>query len=538
MTALTGALRVEGRILSASREDRTLEGLLLPYGEEGRTNLGRLTASAGAVTLPADPGSVILNIEHEGRAPIGKAVELTDTPEGIRARFAVAATRAGDDALEEAASGLRSGLSVEIPDPVIRAGQLLAGTLAGAGLVARGAFPSARLVAADAGELPEDEASTAEADEVVTIDGVQYRRVTKTLTETHTEPVENTEPTDNPEAPEPITQEDNKPMTASARAVARTGAAPTNGPLSSVASFTAALAASLTAGTNYGPQGLAAALQDVVPTSTPGIDVPQFVAELWSGKAYERRFIPLFNHADLTSWKVAGWRWKVRPTVDKYAGNKTAIPSNKPTTEPVSVEAQRFAGGHDIDRKFTDFGDEAFLASYLRAMTESYAKVSDLYALAEVLAVAGTMDVGTVPADVAPGLVSIVDGALSILSDVDALPHFAVVSPDLWRGIILTKRDDTLAYLDAAMGLDEGTLSANRFRLIPSGQLSTGQTLVGVRDAVTVHELGGGAPIRVSADNVAQGGIDEALFGYAAVNVHDKRGLRLVDADPATPPKG
>lgn len=145
-------IKIAGRVMTASREDRTITGLLLPYGEEGRTNVGKITASAGSLTIPDPVSDVKLDIEHDLTRPVGRASEIVDTDAGLVATWSIARTRAGDDVLEEAAEGLRTGLSVEVEDPVIRGGALLGGVLTGAGVVVNPAFPSAQLVAADAGE--------------------------------------------------------------------------------------------------------------------------------------------------------------------------------------------------------------------------------------------------------------------------------------------------------------------------------------------------------------------------------------------------
>ncbi|WP_448072336.1 hypothetical protein [Georgenia yuyongxinii] len=147
-------IRTAGTLLIASVDARTLTYRLLPYGEQGRTNVGRVTASKGSVTLPEDPSRLLLNLEHDRKRPVGKGVSIEDTDGGLVATFAIARTRAGDDLLEEAHEGLRAAVSVEIDSPVIRGGKLLAGLLTGAGAVVDPAFPSAQLVAADAGELP------------------------------------------------------------------------------------------------------------------------------------------------------------------------------------------------------------------------------------------------------------------------------------------------------------------------------------------------------------------------------------------------
>ena len=50
-------------MLTADRATRTITAdPLLPYGEEGRTNLGRVTASKGVVTIPPDAKSVIVSV--------------------------------------------------------------------------------------------------------------------------------------------------------------------------------------------------------------------------------------------------------------------------------------------------------------------------------------------------------------------------------------------------------------------------------------------------------------------------------------------
>jgi len=144
-------------MLTANLEDRTIRGLALPYGETGRTNLGRVIASAGSVTIPDDVGSITLNLEHSRTAPVGRATAVEETPEGLVATFRVARTRAGDYLLAEVEEGLRAGLSVELDSPVIRAGRLLSGALSAVAAVVQPAFPSALLTAADAGDVEDDE---------------------------------------------------------------------------------------------------------------------------------------------------------------------------------------------------------------------------------------------------------------------------------------------------------------------------------------------------------------------------------------------
>lgn len=540
-------IKIAGRVMTASREDRTITGLLLPYGEEGRTNVGKITASAGSLTIPDPVSDVKLDIEHDLTRPVGRASEIVDTDAGLVATWSIARTRAGDDVLEEAAEGLRTGLSVEVEDPVIRGGVLLGGVLTGAGVVVNPAFPSAQLVAADAGEYVE----TVVVDSTVVRESEYGTETTTQHIETESVyqaappaeelpdegdqastgdvPDEETEAlaseAEDNEGDEPEKEEEMSESTLTAAATVPTGSlvapkAPKSEP--TLREVTAMMAAAFRSG---GERKMLATLSDVVPANVDEMALPGWLGELWSGVAYQRRFIPLFDQKPLTNYELKGWRWVTKPTVAAYAGNKGDVPSATIATESVTVAAQRLAGAHDIDRKFRDFGETAFFEAYFRAMTESYARLSDLAVLDDVAAAATVVDAGTIPTGVAKGLVFIVDGALEVLDL--GTPSFAVVAKDLYRDILLTQESDALKYLNAALGFDAGTLEGNGFRIVGTDQITAGSVLVGIRDAVTVHELGG-VPIRVEAEDIAKGGIDEGVFGYYAVNVHDAEGLALV----------
>ena len=491
-------VQFEGIVLTADLDARTVTGRILPYGEPGRTSLGLVTASKGAIQLPADLSKIRLNLEHDRKRPIGRLVNVDDQDDGLVGTFSIANTRDGDDYLVEVADGLRPGLSVETENTVIKNGQLVAGQLSWVGGVTVPAFPSALLTAAD--------------------------------TDPESEPEPESEPSEIPPPIESPTQEGETPVnTTTTTPTTDAAQAPATGlfastpptPASDLASLVAAMTGAQSSRT------MLAALADIIPANILGTEQPQAVGELWDGKGFERKIVPLFNHADLTSFKVRGWKWETKPEVAEYAGNKAAIPSNAVATVEKDVDVTRIAGGHDIDRKFVDFKDDEFLTAYFRAMTESYARVSDTMVLADIIGAATAVTRGTVPAGVSAGMTSIVDGTLAVLNATDTMPTFAVVATDLWREIALTRYDDTLAYLSAALNLEEGTVGA--FKIVPSSALTAGSVLVGNRSAATVHELAG-SPIRVEAQNIAQGGVDYGLFGYIAVNVHDAAGLALVTA--------
>jgi len=122
----------------------------------------------------------------------------------------------------------------------------------------------------------------------------------------------------------------------------------------------------------------------------------------------------------------------------------------------------------------------------------------------------------------------IVDGALAIIDT--ALPTFAIVSKDLYRDLLLTRADDVLAYLNMALGLEDGTVSS--FSIVPGDATVPADTvIVGAKPAATIYELPG-VPIRAEALNIANGGVDVGLFGYMAAGFNDDNALAYVSATP------
>ncbi|MFG1899608.1 HK97 family phage prohead protease [Micromonospora carbonacea] len=106
-------------------ERRTIEGLALPYGQTASKYGTKFLFEPGSLKW-SDPGRVKLLRDHDYRQPLGRAVELTDTPRGLKVKFTVAPGPAGDEALALADHGTLDGLSVgvdfdlaadTVPDP-------------------------------------------------------------------------------------------------------------------------------------------------------------------------------------------------------------------------------------------------------------------------------------------------------------------------------------------------------------------------------------------------------------------------------------
>jgi hypothetical protein len=490
---------------------RRIRGLLLPYGELSRPNVSGtepVMFAAGTVTLPADPSIVTLNEGHDQLEPRGRAVSLEDTPEGVVAEFEIARTPEGDALLTRAAAEPRPRLSAELRGLIRKGAEAVASHLRGAAVVPVGAFQSAALFAA-LDEIEEQEETTDEA------------------------PAE-------PETPEAEAEEteEEEDMTAAAATVPAGLNAPGKKEDKTTADGLFAAVAAVKSGSPDAVKAYAggdalfaiSTIQESGPsgrTIYADTSVPNYIGELWKRRAYQQRFVSLLNPGTLTSTRVMGWRWTVEPEVGDYAGNVAEIPSNAVDTEPVYADADRLAGGHKIDRKYLDFNDQGVIASYFDHMTQDVARKLDAKALAAINAAATARDVTAIEAGtgVAVGLSAIVDAALGVIETENA-PAWAIVSPELWRDIILSPKDDVLEYLNAGFGLEEGSLSG--FKLLP-GAVGAGKVVVGAKEAATFYTLGGGAPIRVEGIDPHHGAFDPAVFAYWATLTHNAAAIQSVD---------
>lgn len=507
-------LKAHGRLLSASADSRVLRYLLLPFGETGRTSAGAITASADSVSYPEDVTGLIANMEHDSTRPVAKFVSIEKTDAGLVADLRVAATSAGNDLLVEAAEGLRTGISVEIESPVIRAGALLAGDLTGAGFVTSPAFPSALLTAADTGDLDPSPSGNADSpSDTPAAEALSASEATADDEPTKEEesPVENSL-----SAPADL-------LVASAKNGANQNKDKDGSNTLSLSKFATLVASHHKAGTEH---KLTAALEEIgIGSVYEDITQPQFLGELWDGRSFTPRYAPLVSSAVLTGRKAIGWRFVETPTVGDYAGFPNEVPTSDVSTEPVEINAARLAGGWKLDREFIDFNETAFITSFFRHATDDYSRKLDVKVLnaLSLAASANPVTGGSVPSGMSAGSTKIVDGALALLAD-DVVPTFALIGADLYRGMLLTPKDQVFEYLTQALGLEAGSLQG--FTIVPSAAL-TGRVIVGAREAATLFQLPG-SPIRVSALDVAHAGTDEALYGYYALLMSNKGLVEVV----------
>lgn len=92
---------------------RTITGLAVPYGPVAASGASKWRFQQGALSW-SDTSRVKLLVDHDYSQAVGKATDLTDTPEGLRATFSVMRGEEGDKVLAKAADGVLDGLSVGV----------------------------------------------------------------------------------------------------------------------------------------------------------------------------------------------------------------------------------------------------------------------------------------------------------------------------------------------------------------------------------------------------------------------------------------
>lgn len=324
---------------------------------------------------------------------------------------------------------------------------------------------------------------------------------------------------------------------------------------------------------------IAAAFTDITSTANTGnVEAVAWSGELWSGLEYEPVFTDLLTPDTLTNWEGKGWRFTTTPEMQDYAGDKGNVPSGTVVTEASEYEAARMAVGVDIDRKFYDFPNESFVSSLLERIRETWeikldAKVR-AYIATQAVAATRTVAIATTNADAtitfAAGMLTSEDigaaitgtgipAATTILSitntttaemsanatatgtptatvavqstnvlrtaartaqtlrntRVGRSPWIVVNDEDMFSLLNLTN-DDLMPYLKL-WGIEP-----ENFRSSPD--VAVGTVYGGVKQAGKLRTLPG-SPIRVSAQHLAQGGVDEAFFGYWAIEEHHASGI-------------
>lgn len=535
--------------LTANLEERVVSGLLLPFGEVGSTNLGRFEVPGpGVIKIPADVSVLNANEHHDPLEPRARFLTATETPGGVVATFRVGKTPEGDRLLARIDEGKKKGkpvaLSVECKRMVIKDGKAVGGEMTGAAFVDRGAFPSAALLAeaVDTPELPEPpapgedpiETETTTTDEYVDEDGVTHKRtITRTekvetdedgnTTTTITETVVIEEPGEEPAEEEEATVPNATiPSTLAAAKASATKAKEEKTELKASNVFD--MLTKVMTGQDDGGR-LMAALTDIkisgasqLPTGGNAVQ-PAWLGEVFSQKAYQRRYMPLIRQGDIVAIDEKGFTVSTgSEPVQAWSGNKAELPSASGTTSAVSSVFQRWAVANDIAREFYDIpAGRAVIEAYIRMLVNSYARVTDYWTLAQMITAAGTQvdyDGTDIPTEYSAAMAKVIT-AIDLVDDTDAEPTFVIVAADVWSELRFTPKDQIPEYVTFSLRRTEGEADGGVVVLKDkAGELDAGQVLAGGREAAHVNELPGASPMQLDALDIAHGGIDKAVLGY------------------------
>lgn len=524
---------MEFGLFAVDQTSRIVEGIIVPWNEPSRLNTTRnapVKFRPGDLRVPRDPSVVVLNRMHDRYDPIGNGRHFEPRENGLYAQYRIAETEEGDAWLADHGDLVR--LSPELRDIVRHPDGTVTATLTGSALVDEGSFASAGLFAIDpdAAQLdvaedtpnpsgdgstedaPEGDAQTEgegmEPDAIATVPGTVAPAGTASgekKTETG--------------------------MFGGKRVTRRSYFRMLEDVMGGRASYETR---QFVASTIRGEAGMFA-LNDVDYSGAGGVG-DAMTPDQWIGEVEGVPFVSMWADLfgapqNLTSLTLGGFKWGVKPQGGTWTGNKDAIPSNTPTIVPVSDTAARWAGGHDIAREHRDFGTPGFFESYNAAMREDFEKWKDETIVRTELLAAATDVEADNPAGltIGAGWSALIDGAASVVA-AGFIPTFANVELSLWKTMMKVPSSDTLGYLEAAIGLDAGSLDGFRFR--PVTGITTGHLIVGSRNAADVYQLPG-SPIRAEALNIANGGIDIGFFGYAGLVVKNAAGI--VDVAPYTP---
>ena len=467
---------------------------------------------------------------------LAKLVAVHDTAEGIRISARVSDGPEGDAALAEATDHTRDGLSFDVVDAVIEGDEITDAEVIAIGQVGIPAYEDSRIDQIAASQTPTQGESTmtdeqrqrlAELRALPTLTQDEANELAQLAAMEASETAQATASAE-PAAPQASTSSTSTPTPAAAPVTASvpsglprpqaSGIIVGEGGNGSafrafVRRFTDALRERQNGG---GTQAITAALSDITWGDNDSTEAPAWSGELFSGVAYEPQFLDLFNTGDLTSFSGAGWRFTKKLAIADYAGDKAAIPTDTITTESSTYEAARMAVGVDIDRKFFDFPNEGFVESLFRQVAESWTikldgKVESYVAANAVAAsgVASQTSLLTAAAYAVRALKRLRIGKAS----------WILVNDDDLMSIFDTTVDEVLAYLEL-WGIDPKNFKS-------SPDVAAGEVYAGVKAAATLRTLPG-SPVRVEAQNLANGGVDEAFFGYWAIEEHATSGIAKV----------
>ena len=400
-------------ITAADSESRIIAGRIVSWNAEGNTSAGRTMFEKDSIKMAKN---IKLVLQHDTTRPLGKLMSYEEDATGITAEFKIAKTTAGNDALEEAATGLRSdfsvGVDVEEWDNKDGVMAISASNLIEVSLVTDGAIPGAEVAKVAA---VENEVSEPTQEEIPST--------------TEGEQVSNTVPEVAPAA-ETVEAAKVEVKAATAPYISTT----VRNPIVDKASYLEhSVRASL--GNDESKMYVAAAADT---TDNSGMIPTRQLTEVINGISNaDRPFIDSISRGTLPD---AGMTFEipkitVAPTVAVASEGGTPSETDQ-NAAFVTVNVQKFIGQQTFSLELLDRSSPAFFAELVRQMEFAYAKATD--AAVGTALIAGGTDGGNRAALTTGALVSdfVSDAAVSIYKGTLGFAENIVVSPEQWGALM------------------------------------------------------------------------------------------------------
>jgi HK97 family phage prohead protease len=495
-------------LTAADTNKRTLTGRIVSWNERGNTSAGATIFKKDSIDFSK---SVKLLLEHDKTRPLGKLVDISATELGLEATFRLAKTFAADDALEEAATGLRDGFSVGVmvddydnEDGVmaIRASKLIE-----VSLVTEPAIDTARVAEIAATDTPQISEATAEDNQT------QEDKVSDT--------------TAAPIATEAVEATKSEPVSVSAtQPVAYTK------PRSPIIDKTSYLEHFLKANVlnNEDSRQYVSAADNTTSTAPgmiPTFQSTQIINALSNG---DRGMIDALGRESLVTEGMTFELPKISavPTVANIAENAAVTDSSLSATF-LSVPVQSFKGRAITTVELIDRSRPEYLTALLQQLEFAYAKVTDEFAVGTIQA-AGQQT--AVFANSSTGFLSYTsNAAAAVYSSSLGFAQNLVVSPGQWANIMGYNDNGAPLYNAANPSNQAGLATAGSLR----GRVSPGLDLYvsrSIGNAGATTSVGDFSMVTVNPNawtwyesprfnlrtNIqSDGTVDLLYYGYAAI---------------------
>ena len=500
-------------ITSADSESRTITGRVVTWNETGSTSAGLTTFKPESIATK----NVKLLLEHDRTRPIGKVLSMTATEQGIDATFKIAETTAGNDALVEAATGLRDGFSVGVK---VNAHDFIEGVL----VVAKGTLDEVSLVsepAIDSARVSQVAASETEADEEVESTDENSVPVDEETEETNptTEGDEVSDTTETVATAETVEASKHVPMAYTA-------------PRSPIVDKVSYLQYSLKASVLHDEDARQYVKAADNSTSTaPGmVPTPQSRTVINALANADRGMIDALSREALSATGMTFELPKVTavPTVANIAENGAITESNLSATY-ISVPVNSFKGRAISTIELIDRSDPSYLTALLQNLEFAYAKVTDEFATGTIVAAGQSTGVNANTAAGFLGFTSQAAGA--VYNSSLGFARNLVVSPGQWTNIMGYNDNGAPLYNAAQPSNAAGNVRGDSLR----GVVSPGLNLFvsrSIGNAGATTSVGDNSMVVINPDawtwyesprfelrtNVnSDGTIDILYYGYAAI---------------------